>query len=95
MNVVLKIPFVSESTEALSDELKTSVQDNIEKITTETITEELTSGNIDADSLFTQNQEVSVDSVVDAEDLREWNSGSQLKISYSVFIATILLKLLN
>ncbi|CBY22104.1 unnamed protein product [Oikopleura dioica] len=95
MNVVLKIPFVSESTEALSDELKTSVQDNIEKITTETITEELASGNIDADSLFTQDQEVSVDSVVDAEDLREWNSGSQLKICNSVFIATILLKLLN
>merc|ERR1712037_97247 len=95
MGVVLKIPFVSESTEALSDDLKTTVQANIEQITKDTIIEKLNSATIDADSVFTKDQAVSVASVVDAEDLSEWNSGSQLKICNSVFIATILLKLFN
>ena len=94
MDAVFKIPFVSESTEALSDDLKNTVQTNIEKVTEDTITDKLTSDKIAADSLFTKDQAVSVDSVIDAEDLLE-NSGTQLKISYSVFIATILLKLLN
>ena len=94
MDALFKIPFVSESTEALSDNLKNTVKANIEKVTEDTITDKLKSDNIAADSLFTKDQAVAVDSVVDAEDLRE-NSGTQLKICNSVFIATILLKLLN
>jgi hypothetical protein len=94
MDALFKIPFVSESTEALSDNLKNTVKANIEKVTEDTITEKLKTDNIAADSLFTKDQAVAVDSVVDAEDLRE-NSGTHLKICNSVFIATILLKLLN
>ena len=91
------IPFVSKRTEALSDDLQSSVQATVEKEVKDALTQTLASENLDEGSVFVPDQEVVADSVVKGEKVvdPEWNSGAQLQICNTLFIATVLLKLFN
>ena len=99
MDVTLSIPFVLQTTEALSDDLRSSVQEEIRKEVEATVSQTLSSESLDSNSLFTPDQTVVVYAVswipCGVDPTTECSSGAPLKISNSLFVASILWKLLN
>ena len=71
MDVTLTIPFVLQTTEALSDDLRSSVQEEIEREVETTVRKTLSSASLDSNSLFTPDQTVVVQAEIEGSMMNE------------------------